>query len=299
MLAARNNNFRLAALFAAVTYLILTAGETVDANRILGLSGIPAGYGISAVILPVAYVVGACGWAVVASAFGAEIDWARLRRGGAVVVAALVAVFVATVVRSVVELEPGGTADFVIYIVLAAITGLFAALAAAAVLVASTDSRRGASRARWLWSGACFLGAGNLAGAASVVFQLIYLSDLAAEYFGGGLPAEFTAGMIVFAVAAVGSAIAAAIFARGVTRGLARREAALFVAALVAVGATLGKAAGEGLIAYVYRDAPGSVLAPHWLSVAAHIVSAISVVLIAFGARAAVRAVAGPAPVPD
>jgi hypothetical protein len=292
MLAARNKRFRIAAAIGALSYLILAAGEIVEMKRVLDLFGAPTGYGISAVAFPATHIVGAAGWTLVAGAFSAELEWKRLRQGAAVVFLALAGYGGAMVLRTVVELEPGGSdADEVLYIVLAAVTALLTAVAVAVILVGCAESRRGAPRGRLLRWGVAVGALSFLVAAAALSFELVSYLNLADE-FETDLPSEFIIGTIVAAAGSVGTAIAAGIFARGATRPLERREAALFAAGVAAVGAALMIVVGEGLIAYLYRHTSGSLLAPHLLQVGGRFASTVSIVFIALGARAAVRATA-------
>ena len=282
MLAARNQRFRIAAAIGAVAYLILAAGEIVEANRLLGLPGLPGGYGVSAVILPAAYIVGAGGWAVVATAFGEKLDWVLLRRGAAVVAVSLVAIFVGIGMdlQTLLDIAPHDPSQIVLFFVFDTVAALATAVAAAVIVAACADSRRGPTRARWLRAGAGLAALAYLAATVSLLFEQDYWSGL------GGVGSEFTIGAIVSAVGAFGLAVGIWVFARRVTEPLGRREAALAAAASIIVAATVCVAAGEALITYGYRDGLGSVVAAHWLLVAGRLASALAIVPLGLGARA-------------
>jgi hypothetical protein len=284
MLAARNRRFRIAALVTAVASLIAAAAEIIDANRISGLSGVPGGYVVSAVILPAAHLVGACGWAVVGLAFGEEIDWPLLRRGGTIVASTLIAYFAAIALRYAVDLvDFSGGAQFTLLRIFAGLAALLNAVAACVVVSACAESRQGPARARWLRAGAVIAGGSFLAATVSVLFEQAYWSDY-------GAAPEFTIGAIVVAVGSFGLAAAAGIFARDALRPLGRREAVLAGAAALAAVATVCLAGGEGLIASGYSD-PGvrTVAVSLWLGVGSRATSAVAIVVFALGARAATR----------
>ena len=291
MLAARNRRFRIAAIIGALAYLIFAVGEAVEADRIFGLSGLPGGYRVSAVILPVAYIAGAGGWVVVATGLGAELDWPRLRRGGALVAASLLAYFlgIALQTRTVIDFDYPEATKVNLVFIFAALSALGLAVAAAVAVAAIADSRRGPARARWLRVGAGIAGLAYVAVTVSLLFEQAYWSSLGGMA-GFAVASEFTTGAIVSAVGSFGLAVGAAAFARRVTEPLGRREAALVAAAAILAAATICAGGGEALIAYGYRDAQGSVAAAHWLGVAGRLVSAIAVVWLALGARAAARA---------
>ena len=98
MLAPRNRRFRIAALFLSAAYLVETVGGLINANRIFG-QALPGGYEVGTAIAPAAQLVGLAGWLVVAVAFGAEIDWRRLRAGGTIVASTYIAVAAASLLR--------------------------------------------------------------------------------------------------------------------------------------------------------------------------------------------------------
>jgi hypothetical protein len=295
MLAARNRRFRVAALIGASASLILAAAYVVEADRLAGLDGVPSGYLASATILTVAQIVGAGGWVVVATGLGADLDWPCLRRGGAVVAAALLGLFVGVTLqaRTVIDFDYPEATDINLFYVFDALSALAFAIAAVVVLVACADSRRGPTRARWLRAAAGVAVLAYVAATASLLFEQAYWSGLRA-HDGWVVAGEFTTGALVAAVGSFGLAVGAGVFARRATEPLARREAALVVAAVILVAATICVAGGEALIAYGYRGL-GSVVFSHWAAVAGRLVSAMAVVWLALGARAA----AGPVPVPD
>ncbi len=286
MLAARNQRFRIAAAIGAVAYLIIAAGEIVEANRLFGLSRLPGGLGVSAVILPAAHIIGAGGWVAVAAAFGEELDWVLLRRGGTVVVASLFAYFVAIGLQlgTLPDLDFHEPSQIVLFYVFGTVAALATAVAAVVTVAACVDSRRGPTRARWLRAGAGLAALAYLATTVALLFEQDYWSGLEA------LPSEYKIGAIVAAVGAFGLAVGVGVFARRATEPLGRREAALAAAALIVVVATVCVAAGEALITYGYRDGLGSVVAAHWLLVAGRLASAIAVVWLGLGARTAATA---------
>lgn len=294
MLAARNQRFRIAAAIGAVAYLILAAGEIVEANRLLGLPGLPGGLGVSAVILPAAHIIGAGGWIAVAAAFGEELDWVLLRRGGTVVAASLFAYFVAIGLQlgTLPDLDFHEPSQIVLFYVFGTVAALATAVAAAVIVAACADSRRGPTRARWLRAGAGLVALAYLAATVSLLFEQAYWSGL------GGVGSEFTIGAIVAAVGAFGLAVGVWVFGRRVTEPLGRREASLAAAALIVVVATVCVAAGEALITYGYRDGLGSVVAAHWLLVAGRLAGAIAVVPLGLGARTVANTATASAPAP-
>jgi hypothetical protein len=282
MLAARNQRFRIAAAIGAVAYLITAAAEIVDANRLFGLSGLPGGYGVSAVLFPAAHIIGAGGWVVVATAFGEKLDWSRLRLGAAVVAASLIAYFVALGLQLETLLDIATSSDptqLILFLVFGTVSALATAAAAVVTVAACADSRRGPTRARWLRAGAGLAALAYLATTVALLFEQDYWSGLEA------LPSEYKIGAIVAAVGAFGLAVGVGVFARRATEPLGRREAALAAAALIIVAATVCVAAGEALITYGYRDGLGSVLAARWLLVAGRLVTELAVVWLGLGAR--------------
>jgi hypothetical protein len=289
MLAARNRRFRIAAIIGALSYLIFAACEVVEANRLFGLSGLPGGYRVSAVIISVAHIVGAGGWVVVATGLGAKLDWPRLRRGGALVAASLIAYFLGVALRAqtVVDVDYPDTTNVDLFFIFDALSALLFAVAAVVVLAACVDSRRGPTRARWLRAAAVIAVLAYLVATVSLLFEHAYWSGLGATYPGYMVQSEITTGVIVAAVGSFGLAVGAGVFARRVTEPLRRRESALAAAAAILAVATICVAGGEALIAYGYRDDQGSVEAAHWLAVGGRLVSAIAVVWLALGARTA------------
>jgi hypothetical protein len=286
MLAARNQRFRIAAAIGAAAYLILAAGEIIEANRLFRLSEVPGGFAVSAVILPAAHIIGVGGWVAVATAFGEEVDWALLRRGGTVIAASLVAYFVAVGLQleTLLDLDFHEPSQIVLFYVFGTVAALATAVAAAVTVAACVDPRRGPTRARWLRAGAGLVALASLASTVSLLFEQDYWSGLE------GLPSEYRIGAVVAAVGAFGLAVGAGVFARRATAPLVRREAALAAAASIIVAATVCVAAGEALISSGYSDGLGSVVAAHWLLVAGHLASALAVVYLGLGARAVAHA---------
>jgi hypothetical protein len=291
MLAARNHRFRIAAVLGALSYLILAAGEIVEANRLFGLSGSPVGFEVSAVIYSAAHIVGACGWVMVATGLGAKLDWPRLRLGGTVVAVALIAYFVGVALetQAVIDFDYPEATNINLAFVVDALSALAFALGAVLVVFACADSRRGAVRARWLRAAAGAVVLASLASTVALLFQQAYWSSLRAQH-AWVVAGEFTTGAIVAAVGSFAFAVGTGVFARHATAPLGRREGALVGAALILVFATVCVAGGEALIAYAYRDSLGAVETSHWLLAAARVVTAIAIVPLGLGARAVAKA---------
>ena len=285
MLAPRNRRFRIAALFLSAAYLVETVGGLINANRIFG-QALPGGYEVGTAIAPAAQLVGLAGWLVVAVAFGAEIDWRRLRAGGTIVASTYIAVAAASLLRYISYdrhlHELHGRLGYV-----AGVVGTILGAAAAATIVSGfVDSRRRAARAARLRAGATLaILAGVAAAGAALLFQSFYAHL--------GLPHDLITASTLLAVGGFGTAVAGLVVALAATRPLGRREAAVAGAAMIAVASTLCAAGGESLAATAY-PLSGSSLWVVWLSVAARVTVAVALAWVALGARAA----AAPAPVP-
>jgi hypothetical protein len=281
MLAARNKRFRIGLAIATLAYLIATAGEIVEANRIIGLDGVPRGYVISYALIPATLLVGACGWALAAVAFGREIDWPRLRLAATILASTHLAYAAAFILNMATTLSQGGAGRYGTFEILAALGALLTGLAACLVAFGIADGRRGPVRVNWLRWAAFVAVAGSLAIAAGQLVLQAYASDLGATH-------QATNGLLVSAVGSFGLAAAALFFARPLGLPLGRREAGLVGAAAIAAAATLCVAGGETLITTLYEeDLLSAVVVSHWLAVVQRVVFAGLYVAIALGARTA------------
>jgi len=280
-MAARNRCFRIAALLTAASYLMLAVRYLIEAGHLFG-SDIPTGYGIASVIDVVARLVGAAGWAVVATAFRPEIDWRRLRAGAAIVSLAYIATFAATVFDAAPTLAHQ-QGDIRGYYVWGAIGALLLAVAALIVISGFVDSKRGAPRASRLQLGFALA----VASAAAVTVAALALQSF---YSAQGYVHELTIGALVTAVGEFGVMLATLVFTLGAKWELPRREARLAAAAIVAAAATLGVVAGEALVAFGFAShgAPSWQEFPIWLGVAYSVVAIGIFGVIARGARSAV-----------
>jgi hypothetical protein len=278
MLAARNRRFRIAALFAGAAYLIGAVGALIDANRIFGLA-LPGGYKVSAAIFPAAQLIGVVGWLIVAAAFGAEIDWRRLRIGGTILASAYIAMGVASVLRSISELGDVHESHARLGYIASAVAVVLAAAAASTIVSGFVESRRGKPRAIRLRAGAALW---ILSGLGIATAALLFQSSFA--HLGG--PHQLITGSTLLAIGGLGNALAALVVALAVTRPLGRREAGVAGAATIAVAAILCAAGGESLVATSY-PLSGSSLWIAWLSVAVRVTLAVAIACVALGARTA------------
>jgi hypothetical protein len=281
MLAARNKRFRIGLGIATVAYLIATAAEIVAANRIIGLDGVARGYVISAALIPATLLVGACGWALAAVAFGREIDWPRLRLAATILASTHLAYAAAVILSMATTLSQVDAGRYGTYEILMALGALLIGVAACLVAFGLADSRRGPVRVLWLRWAAVVAVAGSLAVAAAQLVLQAYASDHGATH-------QATNGLLAGAVGSFGLAAAALFLARPLGLPLGRREAGLVGAAAIAAAATLCIAGGETLITTLYEeDLLSPVVVSHWLYVAQRVVLAGLYVAVALGARTA------------
>lgn len=282
MLARRNRYFAAAAWTAALATAVQAAGEVVDANR-LGAETLPGGYIASAVIYVAAHVVGAAAWAVVATSFGDEINWRRLRLGGTIVVASFFAYYVGIVYRVIAVFASTHDSAYRHAYTAAAVAALLLALSAGAVVSGLTSKNRGPVRAKRLRLGGILVTISLVVETVSQLFMQAYWSAFSA-------PSEITIGTTILAIGPFVGAIGALFFARGAQRPLVRREAILIGAATLTVASTLMIAGGEALIATAYDipAEPASLISFLWIAVASRVAFAVAFAFVALGARRAV-----------
>lgn len=251
-MAIRNRSFRIAATLAAGSYLFLAARYLIEAFHLFEV-GIPAGYGIASVISVAARLLGATGWVAVATAFGPEIDWRRLRRGATIVVQAYVATFAAAVFDLLPTLARYHHSALRGLYGWTAVGALLSAVGAVVAVSGFADSHEGASRANRLRLGMILASGSAVAATVAEFSQHSYFTEQ-------GYVDALTTGVLVTAIAQLGIALATLAVALRVSSPPARREARLVAAATGAAAATLGAAAGEVMIAVGY----GSHGAPTW-----------------------------------
>jgi len=281
MLAARNRWFRIAAALTGVSWLVLAALGIIEADHLFQRV-VRGGYNVSAVLFVAVHLVGACGFFAIALAFGAEIDWGRLRLGATMVASVYIAFFVAFVFRTIAIYGDTHNVDTRSYYVWVTVGTLFLAIALGISVSGLAGGRRGASRASRLRRGAIVLVVSGVATTVGVGF-------LQASYSGFGSPSELTLGLLIEAVGSFGLAVAALVFFYGSQRPLPAREASLTAAAKVAVLATLCIALGEVLYASGYSNhgAPAWEQVVAWLAVASRLVAVFALTALALGARSA------------
>jgi hypothetical protein len=278
MLAARNQRFRIAAACGAAAYLIGTAGGIIYANYLSGFS-LPTGEVISSVIIPAASLVGACGWVVIALAFGPQIDWKRLRLGGTILATVLCADSAAAILRLASRFP--STHPERVSSTLGTLTIVLTAAAAVVVVTGLAESRWGEARVRRLRLGAASLVAANICATAAGLFLESYFSRLGAAH-------EVTISAYIAAAGSFGLAASAFVIFRAFERPFGRREAILVGAAVVGLVATLVAAGSEVLLATALPDLPGSDLsASIWFGAANRIVFAGVFLFVALGAHTA------------
>jgi hypothetical protein len=279
MLAARNRWFRIAAVLTAVSWLLLATLDTIDADHLFQES-VRGGYDISAALFVAVHLVGACGFIVIALAFGAEIDWRRLRLGATIVASVYIAYFVAWVLRTITVYADTDNVDLRSYYVWVAAGTLLYAVALGVAASGFAGDKSGASRASRLRRSAIVI-------AVSAVATTVGVGFLRASYMGSGYAGEFTSGVLIRAIGSFGLVVAAMVVFYGARRPLPAREASLASAAKVAVVATLCIALGEVLYASGYSNhgalAWEQVVA--WLAVASRFGAAFALVAVALGAR--------------
>jgi hypothetical protein len=281
MLAARNRRFRIAAALAGVAWLLLAALELIDVIHLFQET-VRGGYDAAAVLFFGSHLVGAFGWFIVASAFGAEIEWGQLRTGATVVATTYLVYFVAWMCRTVAVFADTHNSDYRGYYIAGAIGALTFVVGVCVAATGFGERRRGESRASRLQVGA------SLIAAASVAIAIGELS-LQSFYSATGAVHEATIGTLLVAVGTFLTAAAVLVFAAGARRPLAVRERAVVGASAVGVIATICIVVGEGLIAVAYSryGAPDWEQAVTWLGVASRLVLVATFIAIALGARSA------------
>jgi hypothetical protein len=281
MLAARNRWFRIAAALAGVSWLVLGALEIIEADHLFQ-EVVRGGYNVSAVLLVAVHLVGACGFFAIAAAFGAEIDWGRLRLGATIVASVYIAYFVAWVIRTVAIYADTHNVDTRSYYVWVAVGTLLYGIGVGIAASGLAESRRGATRASRLWRAALLL-------VASAVATTVGVGFLQASYSGFGSPSEFTTGLLIEAIGVFVTAVAALVFVYGARRPVPAREASLTTAATVAVVGTLCTVLGEVLYASGYSNhgAPAWEQVVAWLAVASRLAFVFAFTAVALGARSA------------
>ena len=243
-----------------------------------------SGYVIAVALFLAAQAVGACGWGVVATGFGGQIDWRRLRLGGAIIALALIAVLAGAVFLLVALLADVHISDYRDSYRWDTAGALLIAAGTCIVVTGFADSRRGASRAQRLWLGSILVTAGYGAHTFGMLFLQSFYSSAHAVH-------EVTIGTLVVAIGSFGLTLAGVVFVFAARRALVRREAALFAAALLGAAASLCLVAGNGLLAIAYDTYGGAAwqIGIAWLEVASDIALAAFLVTVALGARAAAR----------
>jgi hypothetical protein len=281
MLAARNRRYRIAAASAAAAWVILAAVDVIDVIHV-SEETVRGGYLASAAIFVAVYLVGACGWLVVASGFGREVDWWRLRLGATVVAVSYVLYIPAWVARMIAVFADTDDGDYRRYYVAGAIGTVLFAVGACIAAAGLGDRHRGEVRASRLWIGAILLVVASLAVTAGELFlQSFYSANHAVH--------EATIGALIAAVGTFVTALAGWVFVRGAKRPFAEREASVAVAAGVGSAATVLIAAGEALIALAYsrHGDVGWEATVSWLAVASRLFVVAGFAAVALGAREA------------
>jgi hypothetical protein len=287
VLAARNRRFRVAAALAGVSWLLFGALEIIDADHLFH-EVVRGGYNVSAALFVAVHLVGACGFFAIAIAFGAKIDWRRMRLGATIVASVNIAYFVAWVFRTIAVYADTDNVDTRSYYVWMAAGTLLFGVGLGIAASGLAEGRRGPSRASRLWRGTILLVVSSVATTVGVGF-------LQAFYSGADAPHEFTTGLLVEAVGVFATAAAAMVFVYGARRPLRSREASLASAATVAVFATLCIVAGEVLYASAFSNhaAPAWEQVVAWLAVASRLALVFAFTAVAFGARTTGRAAPG------
>jgi hypothetical protein len=288
MLAARNRRFRIAAVLAAAAYLILTARDVIEADHIFRPE-VAGGYKVSTVLFLALHLVATGGWLVIATAFAREIRWPRLRVAAAIAASAYVVGFFGWMFRLAPVLDEVTNADYRGLSIAHAAGAFLFAVGALTIVHGLAASRRGATRASWIWAGMILVTVSSLANTVGLLYeQSFYAAATSAD--------ELKIGLLIQAIGAFGAALAALAFTVGVRRPLGRREAALAAAAAGAAAAYICILGGELVIAiaYVSHRAPTWQDALLWIAVAYRLLLAAALACVALGARAARE----PVPVP-
>jgi hypothetical protein len=152
MLTRRNRFFAAAALTASVSTAIFTVGNALDVHRLSGET-LVGGYVASAAIFLASQAIATAGWALVAIAFGEEIDWRRLWLGGAIVATSYVVFFGGTIFRLVAILSSIHGTRYGDAGIAASFAALSLGLATCVVVFGFTAGNRVAKRASRLWLG--------------------------------------------------------------------------------------------------------------------------------------------------
>ncbi|HEX3363030.1 MAG TPA: hypothetical protein VHS74_18700 [Solirubrobacterales bacterium] len=280
MLAARNRYFRVAAASAGAALLFLAAFAVIEVIELSGET-VRGGYTAGAAIFAAAYLVGACGWFVLAAAFEREIDWRRLRLGATVVAASYVLTVPGWIERMIAVFADYQDGDYHRYYVAGVIGTVVFAVGACVAAAGLGEGRRGAPRASRLWLGAILLLVASLA----VTISQLYLHSF---YSANHAVHEATIGTLVAAVGVFLTAVAGVVFVRGAKRPFAGREAGVAAAGAVAILATVLIGAGEALLALAYsRHGGGWQATVSWLAVASRLFFVAGFVALTLGAREA------------
>jgi hypothetical protein len=284
MLAARNRCLRFAAAAQSAAAFAAAAASLILAEKYFR-DHVDGSVASGELIRGLAQLLALAGWVVIASAFGPEVDWRRLRLGGGLVVASLFGSFAGTMVQVISILGDQLPHDYRPYLLFSVLSGILAFAGGAVALSALGDSVNGVSRTGRLRLGASVAAASFLAASVSQLFWHSYLGAFA-------VPEIQMTGSTVVAVGAFATAIAAAVFARWATSSFEGRESAVFSAALVGALATLVVMVGEALQAVGYHQVgtTGSELVHLWLLAVSRALITIVFVFLALGARRAVRA---------
>jgi hypothetical protein len=283
-MTTRNRCFRVAALLAAASYLILGARYLIEADHLFRGS-LPGGYQVAALINVAARLIGAAGWIAIATAFGDEIDWHRLRRAAAIVILAYVATFAGTVsglLPTLADYHRSALRGVYFWTTVGALLNVVGAVVAVSGFA---GSRRGASRRKRLRLGMMSATGAAVAATFAEFAQHAYYSEQ-------GYVHELRTGALIVAIAQVVIALATLAVALRVGDPPTRREARLAAAATGAAVATLGAVVGEAMIAVGYdsHGAPTWQDFGVWLGVAYSLGAAAMFGVIARGARSVASA---------
>ncbi|MBS1885269.1 MAG: hypothetical protein JSS97_20145 [Actinobacteria bacterium] len=224
--------------------------------------------------------LGAVGWIVVATAFGDEIDWRRLRLGGAIVATTVIAEIGAWVFYLVPTLDRVHIGNFRATYRWTTFASILLAVGAVIIVSGFAEKQRGSGRSFRLWLGMIFATAAYGALTAAQLFlQSFYSAAHAVQ--------EATIAMLILAIGTFGIALAGLVFTLGARRPPARREAALAAAAAGATFASLVLVGGGALLAVAY-ETHGATTAQDftfWLGAAYSLGLAAAFTVVALGAR--------------
>ena len=280
-MADRNRCFHIAILLLAASYLMVTGNELIEAVHFFQQHVIVESE-ISISIRAAAHLVGACGWVLVATAFGTRIDWSRLLLGSVVVGSAFLALLVSAVLELIPRLASFESADTHGVYRWETIGSMLLVLGAAVIIAGLLESRRGPDLAPRLQVGLVFA---TLSTAALTVSALYLQSANSSRGYVAALPI----GTLVVAIADLGLVLVGLAVALGIRWPLARREARLAGAAAGAALASLCFAAGQGLITLAFSDygSPTWYVITAWINTANSVVLVVAYAYIASGARSA------------